>query len=178
MWWESNYQRAGLATFPDPAICTFGCWNRLVLWGAYMCIYVNYMHVHSKDCCYNTFKDWPRLLYSRLNTLLINENAIIIPLQKVMQVSHFEFGFQCLGVFQVHCGVQKHLETDHYFILLLFFLYICSSNSVTGWGRCCIIKLRWSLFSCSTWRQLQSGWKLKIQMLLYSLVLSKYERRR
>lgn len=50
---------------------------------------------------------------------LINKNVIIVFLQKVMPASHFQFGFQCQGVFQVHCGVQEHMETDHYSILFV-----------------------------------------------------------
>lgn len=139
MWWESNYQRAELASLPDPAICTFGCWNRLVL-----------------------SKGWPRLLYSTL--YLDTWKCRYFPSSSF--VSSVRVCFRFTVEFR---HTWKHMIQYFYMVLL----YICSTRSPLSGG---VIKLRWSLLSCSTWPQLLSGWKLKIQMLTYSRILSKYEK--
>lgn len=122
MWWESNYQRTVLAILPDPAICTLGCRNRLCAWDNQKYINVNHIHTFfKKDCiiCQIHFKEH---ILQLVIFVLMNENAVIIPCQKVMPSSFFQCGFQCRRVFQVQRNIQKTLVNwSLFFTFMLFY---------------------------------------------------------
>ena len=150
MQWESNYQRVILGTLPDPAICTFGCWNKqcygghVIIKGAYAvcCLNRNILH---KDC--GTGETWSILSCS------------YSPYSEAAR--YFQFGFQSQGLCQVHSTFQIQ-------IIILYFYYIFHPLLPLWLWQRCRVKLRWILFSHSTWPLLLSGRRLEIQMVTYS----------
>lgn len=161
MWWKSKPQRqCWQPSLFEPSVDLDTAHSvRVHMWCNDKFICINYMHANFRRTVLlvKCFKNRPKLLFSAQVVICVWINKMILFKSKCLpDIYSLVWSVSAL---QVHCG-------------RCFTMYLFCPLTLSG----CIIKLRWSVFSCCSWPQLQSGWKLRTQMLTYSLILSTYER--
>lgn len=122
-----------------------------------------------------TLQIWLRLLYKTLFHLYVYMKMQLFSLYSSLRLPatirvYFRFMMEVWNTGKLII-TQFLLDLEWWTISSLIF-------PLTSWIQCCVmIKFSDSLFSCSTWPQLWSDWRLKIQMLTYSPALSEYEKK-